>query len=231
MSGFRVETAGKPLQFPAVACRLIACLALQDQPMSRGFVAGVLWPETNESRAQGSLRSTLWRVRQVHDDIIVGSHACLALQESVAVDARLVVDEARRLARHRVGEEELSVPLEAFSGELLPDWYDDWVTFERERFRLMSLQALEDLAEVHTGRGDYGRAVEAALAAVRLEPLRESAHRALIAAHIAQGNCSEALRQHQSYTELLDRELGLAPSPQMETLIARTSANESRLAG
>ena len=61
-------------------------------------------------------------------------------------------------------------------------------------------------------------AVEAGLAAVAAEPLRESAHRALIAAHLAEGNRSEAMRQFEFYRMLLGKELGLEPSAMMASL-------------
>ena len=57
------------------------------------------------------------------------------------------------------------------------------------------------------------------LAAVAGEPLRESAHRALITAYLAEGNRSEALRQYRFFRHLLADELGLEPSPLMESLV------------
>ena len=62
--------------------------------------------------------------------------------------------------------------------------------------------------------------MDAGLAAISGEPLRESAHRVLIEAHLAEGNASEALRQYETYRRLLDEELGLAPSPRMRALVA-----------
>ena len=67
----------------------------------------------------------------------------------------------------------------ALSGELLPDWYDDWVLLEAENWRQLRLHALEVLAGLLTAAGRYGDAAAAALAAVRADPLRESAHAAL----------------------------------------------------
>ena len=51
------------------------------------------------------------------------------------------------------------------------------------------------------------------------EPLRESAHRMVISAHLAEGNCSEALRQYERFRALLADALGLEPSPQLTELI------------
>jgi len=49
--------------------------------------------------------------------------------------------------------------------------------------------------------------------------LRESAHRALIKAYLAEGNPFEAVRQFRSYAELLDDELGAEPSPMIRDLV------------
>jgi len=102
----------------------------------------------------------------------------------------------------------------------LPDWYDDWVLIERERHRQLGLHALEALASRLVQLERYGEAVDAALAAVAAEPFRESAYRALIAAHLAEGNASEALRQYEHFRRLLAEGLSLAPSPRMEALVA-----------
>jgi DNA-binding SARP family transcriptional activator len=54
---------------------------------------------------------------------------------------------------------------------------------------------------------------------VQAEPLRESAHRSVIAVHLAEGNHAEALRQYDGYRRLLASELGLRPSPVIRTMV------------
>jgi DNA-binding SARP family transcriptional activator len=63
-------------------------------------------------------------------------------------------------------------------------------------------------------------ALQAGLTAVSAEPLRESAHRRVVEVHLAEGNPAEALRQYQSYRQLLRAELGLIPSPAIRSLVA-----------
>lgn len=108
----------------------------------------------------------------------------------------------------------------SFSDHLLPDWYDDWVTVERERFRQLRLHALEALAARYVELGRFAEAVEMAQLAVTAEPIRESAHRVLIEAHLPEGNTGEALRQYHLFRELLNEELGLSPSPRIRELLA-----------
>jgi len=96
--------------------------------------------------------------------------------------------------------------------EVLPGWCDDWVLVERERLRQRVLHALEALSRRLVRAGRFADALEAAIVAVSEDPLRESAQRALIEAHLAEGNQSEACRIWQAYRDLLRRELGVNPS-------------------
>ena len=94
------------------------------------------------------------------------------------------------------------------SRDLLPDWYDDWVAVERERFRQLRVHALERLCDRLVEAERFGEAIEAGLAAMKSEPLRESAHRALVRAHLAEGNRSEALAQYRRFKALLPTSSG-----------------------
>jgi DNA-binding SARP family transcriptional activator len=51
-----------------------------------------------------------------------------------------------------------------------------------------------------------------------VEPLRETAHRVVIRAHAAEGNLVEAHRQYRRFEDLLQRELGVAPSADIRAL-------------
>jgi DNA-binding SARP family transcriptional activator len=104
--------------------------------------------------------------------------------------------------------------------DLLPDWYDDWLVDDREGVRQLRLHALERMADELSMSGHHAEAIQAALAAVRLEPLRETAHAALIRAHLAEGNRSEALRQFTRCRNMLAVELAVEPSEFLRKLIA-----------
>jgi DNA-binding SARP family transcriptional activator len=113
--------------------------------------------------------------------------------------------------------------------ELLPGWYDDWVIFERERFRQLRLHALEAMARRWSGQGRHAEAVDAAQAAIAVEPLRESAHRVLIEVHLDEGNPSEARRQFELYAAVVRRELAATPSDSLRALAyGATAAGSER---
>jgi DNA-binding SARP family transcriptional activator len=84
--------------------------------------------------------------------------------------------------------------------------------------RQLRLHALEALAHELAARGRHAVAIEIALSAIALDPLRESAHRTLI--YLAEENLSEAARHLRIFTGLLRTELGVAPSPRTIQLVA-----------
>lgn len=220
--GFTVKVDWRPISLIWSAQRLVAFLALGEKSLSRAYVAGSLWPETTSARANANLRSSLWRVHQACGRLVVASPQRLCLAPEVVIDLHSAMASAHRMLDSTDPcDDILSVEmLSVLSADLLPDWYeDDWLVADRERYHYLRLHALEAMCERLTAAQRYGEAVQAGLAAVRAEPLRESAHKALIRAHLAEGNRFEAARQYYGCRHMLQRELGVRPSPAMQALL------------
>src|SRR6266545_404812 len=130
--------------------------------------------------------------------LVEASASHLRLAPSVPVDYHLVTRRARRLLDPSTPFVVDDLDEGSFAGDLLPDWYDDWVVIER---------------------GRHGQAIQAALLAVGEEPLRESAHRILVRAHLAQGNQGEAILHYRRYRKALHQELQVEPSALFDELI------------
>jgi DNA-binding SARP family transcriptional activator len=218
LDAFELRCDGEPISLPLSAQRLLAFVALHERPLQRVYVAGTLWIDASDARAGASLRSSLWRLNRPGHALVESTGTHLRLAPGVDVDLHRAFRLARRLLDGAASGDELDRAHVALGGELLPDWYDEWLLFERERFRQLSLHALEALAELLVRGGEPARALEAALLAVRTEPLRESAHRALIRVHLAEGNRYEAVRQYDLCRRLLRNRLDVDPSPQLDAL-------------
>ncbi|PVZ08184.1 transcriptional activator [Actinomycetospora cinnamomea] len=197
--------------------------------MTRRRVAGYLWSEATERRAQGSLRTALWRLNQDTNVLCAGPNV-VGLAPDVWVDVDAVMSEIRALTR-------TDTPIGAtlcMSGgrvlerrDLLPEWDEDWVVLERERLRQLRMHALEELATLWAGEGRWREALDAALQAVSLEPLRESAHRVVIGIHLREGNLIEAVRHFDAYRLLVRREMGIAPTSRLTELISAACTENS----
>jgi DNA-binding SARP family transcriptional activator len=217
-TGETVRRAGDLL--PHGVQRLVAHVSLARRSV-RSVVAGQLWPEVPEGRAHGSLRSALWRVQKVAPGLLEVRGDMLALAAGVQVDVRELAAWAARVSDPAAPVDEFPAAHDRLTGELLPGWYDDWVLLERERLRQLRMHALERLADRLAAVRRYGEALQAAHAAVLAEPLRESAHRAVVRVHLAEGNVSEAARAFDAFRTMLADELGVAPSRQMIDLLHR----------
>ena len=228
LGAFAVEHDGSRLDLPPSAQRVLAFVALHPHPLQRAYVAGSLWPDSSEERAHACLRSALWRLGRDGHRLVTGPPPLLQRGKDVEVDLR----EAERQARAALdgGSDGDLVTALARGGDLLPDWYDDWVLLERERYRQLRLRALDGLCERLARAGRLTEAFDAGLASVTSDPLRESAHRALVRMHLAEGNVGEAVRQYQLCRRLLNEQLGLEPSPLMDELVAHLERSDLRLA-
>lgn len=222
LGGFACESSSTAVDLPYGMQRLVAFLALRG-PSHRSLVAGSLWPEVTESQALASLRTGVWRVNKQLPGILLTDGAALAVNPDTRVDSReqelfattLLRDHVDDVGWVRTGVATLQ------SGELLPGWYDDWVVFERERLSQLRLHALEVTARMLTRHRQLDTALELALEAVRAEPLRETANAVLMSVYLAEGNVSDAIRQHDVFKDLLCRELGLDPSPRLAAMLPR----------
>jgi DNA-binding SARP family transcriptional activator len=213
LGGLYVTVGARRQDVPEGSKQLLAYVALRRRRVERRQVAGTLWPFGDEERAAGNLRSALWRLRRAGINVLVVDKWSLALQSHVIVDLHFLDHWATRLIEGTALGRDLAIsPYVADALDLLPGWYDDWALAERERLRQRILHALEALSARLTNLGRFADAVDAALLAVSAEPLRESAQRTLIEAHVAEGNLTEARRSFLAYAALLRRELGVDPS-------------------
>jgi DNA-binding SARP family transcriptional activator len=207
-------------EVPEGSKQLLAFVAMRRRRVERRHAAGTLWPFGDEARAAGNLRSALWRLRRAGIDVMIADKCSLALNADVLVDLHVIDQWATRVIEGTAIDSDLAISVSWTDAlDLLPGWYDDWVLMERERVRQRMLHALETLSRTLTRAGRFADAVEAAMLAVRAEPLRESAQRALIEAHVAEGNLGEARRSYGTYRELLSRELGVGPSRDLQVLL------------
>ena len=218
LGGFDAVSCGSSVRLTRNPQRVLAFLALQERAVARDHVAASLWLDTTNARAAANLRSALWNLgRTLRGFVEVDDHF-VRLAPGVGVDVRQGFAAARAAASVAGTAELTEDDIALLSQDLLPTWGDAWLVGERERFRQLRLHALEALCKRLTSSGRFAAAIDAGLAAVAGEILRESAHRVLIGAFIAEGNVCEAVRQYRVFRSVLRTELDVDPSPAMEEL-------------
>lgn len=193
LGGFTLTAGGVAVDLPVRPQRAVALLALGGRT-SRSRVAGTLWPETSENRALASLRTAIWRINRVAEGLVSTHGPAVDLAGDVDVDVRRLVRAGLAVLRDGPPVDRGTLDPIPGGAELLPDWDDEWLLADRERLRQLRLHVLEAQAGRLSADGRYGLALEAALTALRADPLRESVHRTVIGIHLAEGNVVEARR-------------------------------------
>ena len=212
--------------------RLVVLLALRDRTVSRVAAAGALWPDASTDLAAMRLRSALTRLDPAARSGVELVPAGLRLDAACAVDYR----DARAYAQGLLEPEhpsphasaaEIRTSIALLCLELLPDSYDDWVLDEAEDWRLLRASALEALAATLSTENRPHLAMGAARAAIRNEPLRETAHAALIRLHLVAGNQNEAVRVYERFALALHDALSVSPSAALRALVGVPGAARS----
>ena len=212
----RVDGTSQPVGFRQQ--RLIAALAVFGR-RSRGFLAGLLWPECTEAHALGSLRAAVFTVSRRLPGVLACCGRELCLGEAVDVDLHRL----RRALVSAASEAWVADPwwfASSSNADLLPGWYDDWVLAEQERVRGLYANALEQLAQAALDRGDVYRALTLAQTVRNLDPLRESAVRILVQGHLAIDNEAAALHAFRCFRATLAHELGTLPSARITGMVS-----------
>ncbi|MFF8868356.1 BTAD domain-containing putative transcriptional regulator [Streptomyces sp. NPDC015139] len=144
----------------------------------------------------------------------------LMLCPSIEVDLHEIQESARRIIAGPVPRsQDWNRLVGNLSRELLPGWSEDWLNLPRQRWDQLRLYALESLAQQLRTDHQYLDALQAALAAIAVDPFRETAYRIAMEVHIAEGNIASAIKRYQDYRTFLQAELRVTPSQQMTDLL------------
>lgn len=232
MGGFEIRVAGQACALPLRAQQVVAFLALRGRT-GRSRIAGSLWADTTETRALGNLRTAVWRANQVVADLVIPRGSTLGLAESTRVDVHQIGEESRSLLGGERSPDAAVIAMLRERAELLPDWNEEWLGFDREQLRQLSVHVCEQAAERFAAAGRYGLALDLALSAAGADPLRESAHRLILEIHLAEGNHAAARRSYLACVAYFEREIGARPSFRLEDLsrARRIVPAQSRVAG
>ena len=200
---------------------LLAFLLLHPHPHPREKLATLFWGDTLDDQARISLRVALSTLRrELGDDILLADRETIQLNPQipfcldVAEFCRLVNDDPQSA-------------LELYRGDLMPDFYDEWILQEREQFAALYLDARLRLIQLARSEGRYHRAIELANQILATDRANEKAHQHLIFCYLALGNRTAALKQSDECKRALRDGLNVEPSAETLALVARAQASDA----
>lgn len=215
---------------PRLQALLTYLLVHSDAPQPRQQIAFLFWPDSSEAQAQSNLRNLLAALRRAlprADDYIAIERRTVQwvtgkpftldvidFQAALAEVARQS-DTSMNTAGGPTPERMRSLrrAVELYGGDLLPGCYDEWIAAPREKLREDFLAALQELISSHEHTGDNSTAILYARRLLRHDPLQEENYRQLMRLHMANGDHSAAIGVYRACQTMLERDLGVEPSP------------------
>src|SRR3954470_19010676 len=204
--------------------RLEKLLALSpERRVHRERATEFLWPDRAPEAAANNFHQALYVARRALESAGADASSVLPLRDDMLAlnpDGSLEVDvdafEAAAARARASGElSDYRAALDLHTGELLPeDRYEAWAAERREALNEAHMGLLLEFADRLTEGGDATTAIEVLEQAVVLDPLHESAHRALMRLFAGDGRRQQALAQYHRLRAALRRELEADPDPQ-----------------
>lgn len=219
------------------AIALLAYLACNPTPQRREFMADLLWDASSTSQSLSNLRTVLSRLRShVPDHLLVTSDtiaiapdcdlhtdvACLEKQLTLTTE-NLAAGSAARLTE----------ALGRYRGDFLAGFYlrdasgfEQWVTVERERLRFVAIQGYRRLVAYYLQKAEYPSGIDAARAWMGLDPIDEDAHAQAMRLFAHSGQRTAALAQYENCRQILQTELDIEPSDELQSLHRQISTGD-----
>lgn len=224
---FEIKCDGKLITIPSrIAQSLFAYLILDaGNQHRREKLAGKFWPDVSEKKARAYLRYALWHIRKTlsvvsNFDYLLTDDINISLNSS----ANYWLDVSQfKNAGDSASVDELMHALSVFQGELLPGFYDDWITEEREHLQTLYGQRIARLLDLLEKEQRWNDTLEWSQRWISLERSSEAAYRGLMVAYGGLGDRAKVAETYEKCVQAL-RELDLEPSEQTRTLaFKRTS--------
>jgi predicted ATPase/DNA-binding SARP family transcriptional activator len=224
---FKLEHLEAPLELPSrPAQSLFAYLVLNpDISHRREKLAGLIWPDSDETNARNYLRQALWRIRKSLEGSEIEWEQYLKIDRiNVSfdsssdhwLDASLLLRQAETPSH-----DELIEAAAAYQGELLPGFYDEWIGIERDRLNSAYHQKMNLLLQELRKSRAWDQVLEWGEQWIRFGNSPEPAFRAMMEANAELGQISMIRTVYERCCEALERELGLEPSAATRSLLER----------
>jgi predicted ATPase/DNA-binding SARP family transcriptional activator len=200
-------------------------------PRSKEQIGLVFWPDASPEQLRGSLRATLYRLRQAlgrpewirFEDGRYGFNRSLDYWFDVeAFTAHLAQAKQVQTSNPEQALHHLDQAVQLYQGDFLAELAaDEWCWSRREELREQWLAARLDLGQLYMAQGRYREAADSYRQTLTHDNLLEAAHRQLIRCYARLGERRRAVHHYQTLVNLLRDELGVSPEPDTSLLFER----------
>jgi DNA-binding SARP family transcriptional activator/predicted ATPase len=215
------------LATPRKSLQVLAYLLLhRGAPVSREYLAFLLYPDDEEGAARAKLRATLRELPKILPSPADRYVSIDADKIAWHPDADIWLDvdtfEAASSDSSRLCE-----AIDLYRGDLLPEIYDEWLDVIRERYRNTYLRCLTERVSEARRNANLALAIETARRVLAVDPWREDIVRRIIAMRYESGDRAGALSEYAEFAKRLRAEMKANPMAETATVAERISRGEA----
>jgi DNA-binding SARP family transcriptional activator len=231
------------VDFPNQQPSLLLCFLLLNKqyPHHREHLSALFWGDSPTSIARKRLRNTLWRLGKMFHSVDADMDDYLQVaDETISFfnnsDYWLDVEKflegiegCKDISGRNLNPDQalhLEMAVDLYRGDLLESIYEDWLLYDREKYRLQYLNSLNKLMVFHGLNGNYERGLSYGDQILARENTRENVHRQMMWLYAQAGNREAALDQYRRCRQILEDEFGVAPLEKTQSFFQALQKNQ-----
>ncbi|MFL5612470.1 MAG: BTAD domain-containing putative transcriptional regulator [Gemmatimonadaceae bacterium] len=188
----------------------------------RDTLMAMFWPDWDETHARAALRKALHHLRRLVGPAVIVTSGT----EEVSLDTEAIWCDARSLRAFAL-QGRHSDAVSHYEGEFLPGFhlsdvpeFERWADTQRQRLRATAFESALALVRIAHRNRTVDVAARWAQRAVEIDPINEAAIRALVEALAEQGQGASAIAAYERYASVLEQEIQITPSADLQAVVA-----------
>lgn len=193
---------------------LLAYIVLNSSPQNRVKLASLLWGDSSDDEASGSLRTALSAIRKIlGKDVLISDRETVQINPNypIWVDVHELELFSKELASSGVYIHAL-FDVELYRGNFLENFYDEWVIQPQEYFKDLFIRSMLQVAQSRKALGIYQEVVSITRRIIQIDAINENAYQLLMFSLHALGKRDEAIKLYNKLKYELLNTLGVETS-------------------
>lgn len=213
---------------------LMLLLMLHPEGLTKEQIGLIFWPDISPAELKIRFKNTIYRLRHAAGkDVVVFEDDLYYFNRAIDYEADFETfnREIQLAGLARKAEQEIihyRRAVELYKGEFLPEINEEWVLGERDRLHQKFMTALKRLADLYLQTAQPVEALAFANKYLEFDAVNEEVHQMIMRCYASMGNVRMVVKQYQTLSSLLEKELGNQPSPQTVSLYDLLTRNRRK---